>query len=110
MCSLDPPNFAFMLQSERHEAALTFPLCTRDCSDIDLWQHRMSLHYGTDILANSSFRSDPQGKADHRLCPAFKETWKISWASSRGRVKEGEKREEAGREGRIWEQGCTKIR
>lgn len=76
---------------------LPFPVYP-DCSDIGLWQHRTLLHYGTDILANSSFQSDPRGKADHTLCPAFKETWKISCAP--GRVKEErEGREERKQEG-----------
>ena len=70
----------------------------------------MTLHYGTDILVNSSFQSDPRGKADHTLCPAFKETWKIRWASSQGRAEGGGRREETEREGAIWEQSCKRVR
>lgn len=69
--------------------SLTVPLCILDCSDTGLWRHHTTLHYGTDILVNSSFQSDPQGKADHTPCPAFKETWQIRQASSQGRATGG---------------------
>lgn len=77
---------------------LTVPRCILGCNDTGLWQRHTSLHYGTDTLANSSFQSDPRGKADHTLCPEFKETWKIRWAASQGRAKR-EGRKEREREG-----------
>lgn len=103
--------FSFHTITNRNtRLSLTVPLCILDCSDIGLWWHHTTLHYGTDILVNNSFQSDPRGKADHTLCPAFKETWKIRWASSQGRAKGGGRREETEREGEIWEQSCKKIR
>ena len=90
--------------------SLTVPLCILGCNDTGLWQRHTSLHYGTDILVNSSFQSDPEGKADHTLCPALKEIWKITWASSQGRAKGGGKEEKKQKEEEIREQGCKIIR
>lgn len=98
-CSLALQAFLSCHYKQRDtRLALTGPLCILDCNDIGLWRRHMSLHYGTDILVNSSFQSDPQGKVDHTLCPAFKETWKIRWASCQGRSKGGGRRGKKERE------------